>query len=51
MKILIILIALISKQALNPKSQTWVTGLFGHYLGQLDIRLIRVILKLEVANV
>lgn len=38
------LIALISKRVPNPKSQNLVIESFGHYLGQLEIRLIRLIL-------
>ncbi len=43
-KFLITLIALITKQALDPKLQTYLDiGAFSHYLGQLEIRLIRSI--------
>lgn len=43
MKFLIALIALISKQVLGSKSQSWVIGSFINYLGQLGTRLIRLI--------
>jgi hypothetical protein len=50
-KFLITLIVLISKQILSTKSQTiWAIKSFINYLGQLKIRLIRSILRPEVAR-